>query len=97
MKLFAQIADLTGIDDGIQGMVVGFATLAESDGELATLRDAGVSTARTESRLAALVGEDLWKWFVAVPRYPEGHEHAGQFLHCAGWTYQGGVFVEPDD
>lgn len=93
MKLFAQIKDMTGADNGLDGLVVGFATLAETDDELAPLLDAGACAARTEEELEAAVGYDIWPFFVEVPRYPDGHEHAGQFLRCAGWRYEGGKFI----
>lgn len=97
MKLFAQIADPTGLTDGVQGWSRDFVTLAESDDELQALQEAGVPiVARSEAELERLVGADLWPWFVEVPRYPNGHEHAGQFLHCAGMRYEGGKFIDPD-
>lgn len=51
--------------------------------------------ATDRAELLILAGEAEAPFCVEVPRYPEGHEFAGQFLHCAGWRYEDGAWVDP--
>ncbi|MFC5509251.1 hypothetical protein [Bosea massiliensis] len=84
MKLFAHIQDLSGLADGVQGLVLGFAAVAETDDEAETFAMAGITFARSEPELAELLGPEAWPYYVPAPN-----------AQCAGWRYEAGQFIDP--
>lgn len=83
MKLYAHIQDLSGLADGVQGLVLGFAAVADTDDEAETFAMAGITSARSEAALAETIGE-AWPYYVPAPN-----------AQCAGWRYEDGQFIEP--